>query len=284
MNALQAKECDMLRTLLEICDRLNIPCYLICGSALGAVKYGGFIPWDDDVDVALLRPDYERLLQQGQALLPDGLFLQTFRTDPPYPHIYAKLRDSRTTFVERGVAHLAINHGVYIDIFPLDGYPTGHMAACLLEIRKWVLSHQLACTFEKPPSRAGAMLWRLHRMMGCHRRTARLAARYEHVITRYFPNNTPLLCNHGNWQGKLDYCESRVFGCGVPACFEGLDVRVPEMYDEYLTRKYGDWRADLPPERQVGHHTALICDTDTPYTQYIKISHAPDGTPCSHAP
>ncbi len=76
MTELQRKEFELLSCLISICRTLGLRYYLVCGSALGAEKYKGFIPWDDDVDVALLREDYETLLRKAPGLLPDQMFLQ----------------------------------------------------------------------------------------------------------------------------------------------------------------------------------------------------------------
>ena len=108
---------------VQICDRLQMEYFMLCGSALGAIKYGGFIPWDDDIDVGLYREDYERFCKEAPMLLPKKFFLQNYASDPDFPAIYSKLRDSSTTSIEKSVAKLPINHGISIDIFPLDGYP-----------------------------------------------------------------------------------------------------------------------------------------------------------------
>ena len=94
MNELQEKEFELLKIFVEICKKLNINYYMVCGTALGAVKYNGFIPWDDDIDVALCRKDYETFCESAQSYLPNGLFLQTYKTDKQFPHVFAKLRDS----------------------------------------------------------------------------------------------------------------------------------------------------------------------------------------------
>ena len=92
----------------------------------------------------------------------------------------------------------------------------------------------------------------------------------EDALTRYKGPRSDILCNHGNWQGNLEYAPREQYGSGAWATFEGLKVRVPEKYDEYLTQKYGDWRAELPQEQQVGHHYAEVIDLTRPYTDYIE--------------
>ena len=78
MTPLQKTEFALLECIVSICSRLNLRYYLVCGSALGAVKYGGFIPWDDDIDVGMPREDYNRFLSMAPSLLPDHLFLQNY--------------------------------------------------------------------------------------------------------------------------------------------------------------------------------------------------------------
>lgn len=123
MNALQRKELELFQAFLQVCRQLGLSYYLICGSALGAVKYRGFIPWDDDMDLAMLRPEYEVFLAQAPDLLPAHIFLQNYKTDPAFPAIYSKLRYSGTAYIEKAARKLAMHHGIFIDLFPLDGYP-----------------------------------------------------------------------------------------------------------------------------------------------------------------
>ena len=123
MTELQKIELDMLKEFIRICDELNLTYYLVCGSALGAAKYQGFIPWDDDLDVALPREDYDVFCEKAQSMLPEHLFLQNHLTDEQYPLYMSKIRNSNTTFIERIHSKIDMNHGVYIDVFPLDGYP-----------------------------------------------------------------------------------------------------------------------------------------------------------------
>jgi lipopolysaccharide cholinephosphotransferase len=272
MNDLQKKEFDLFACFADVCDRLGLPYYLVCGSALGAVKYGGFIPWDDDMDVGMLRADYERFLREAPALIPSHYFLQSYKSDPAYPLIFAKLRDSRTTYVEKGIAHLPVNHGVYIDIFPLDGYPDIPREQKRLERRKRFHKTLLLAALRGNYGPKARFAVGVMRFFGVHKRTGKILTRYEALISRYPPETSAVICNHGNWQGKLEYAPREQYGKGTVASFEGIPVRVPELYDAYLTQKYGDWRADLPPEQQVGHHYYTVMDLETPYTEMIRPS------------
>lgn len=269
MTPLQEKELEILTAFDAVCAKLEIPYFLVCGSALGAVKYGGFIPWDDDVDVAMWRQDYERFLREAPKLLPEHLFLQHFRSDPTFPQIFAKLRDENTAFVEKTAAHLPMHHGIYIDIFPLDAYPADKKQQRRLERKKRRYRRRLSCAFRAKRTAAGWALWAVYRLMGCHRRTARIAERYERLVRREVEKSTAVVCNHGNWQGTLEYAPRSQYGAGKWMDFEHLTLRVPQDHDAYLTQKYGAWRTDPPPEQQVGHHDALIVDISRSYRSLL---------------
>lgn len=270
MNELQQKEFEILKCFIQICEKLNLTYYLVCGSALGAVKYKGFIPWDDDVDVALPREDYEIFCEKAGEFLPNGLFLQTYKTDKAYPSIFAKIRNSNTAYFEKTIAKLPINHGVYIDVFPLDGYPEDKKLQKNLEIKKEYYKLLISSVFESDCSFKVKVLRKIFRFFGVHKRTAKILAKYEKMISAYPTENSELICNHGNWQGKLEYAPKEHYGMGASASFEGLQVRIPEKYDEYLAQKYGDWRADIPADEQVGHHLYSLLDLNKSYTEYIK--------------
>lgn len=268
MTELQQIERELLREFVDICQRLGLRYYLVCGSALGAVKYGGFIPWDDDVDAAMPREDYEVFLREAPGLLPGHLFLQNFRTDPAFPQIYSKLRHSGTTCIEENAARLPIHHGIAMDIFPLDGYPTKKAAQWRLEFGKRWYRHLLNTAFRAPEGLRQRAEHRVKRLLGLHRRTAKYAGKLD-TLLRQFPAETAALwCSHGNWQGSRDYTPREWFGEGRTAEFEGLAVTIPENAHAYLTRKYGEYQKDPPKEQQKSHHRHTVVDCRKPYTDY----------------
>ena len=269
MTDLQRVELDLLKQFIRICDQLELKYYLICGTALGAVKYGGFIPWDDDVDVALPRSDYEVFIRKAQALLPENCFVQNYHTEARFPKIFTKLRRSDTTFIETSAEKLPINHGVFIDIFPLDGYPQDRKAQSRLErLKKWY-KLCLSCAYSFDYNWKAKLAFAVLRFFGCHRRSARYAEKLDRLIASCSEKDSEIWCNHGNWQGKLDYAPGAWFGSGAQAVFEGIPVSVPSDCDDYLTRKYGDWRNDPPPDAQKGHHYVTVIDLDNSYLKYL---------------
>lgn len=262
MNELQAIQLDMLRSFWQICDQLGLHPYLICGSALGAVKYQGFIPWDDDMDVALIRPEYERFLREAPALLPSDLFLQNARTDPAFPQLYSKLRRNGTAFIEERAAHLPIHHGIYIDLFPLDGLPANPLAARVVGLRMRLCKLKLLCAYGRGGSHKERMIRQIGRLLGWHKHTARTILRTERFISRYDISASESWCCHGNWRVRQDCVPQAQYGQGLAAPFEGMEVRIPEHYDDYLTQRYGDWRSDLPAHEKHGRAAVIDLHSD----------------------
>lgn len=272
MNELQKVEMDLFRCFVETCEKLDLNYFLVCGSALGAARHGGFIPWDDDFDVGMYREDYDKFMEQAPALLPEGIFLQNYKSDPAFPYVFAKLRNSNTTFIQTILEDLDMNHGIYMDIFPLDGYPETLKEQKKLASLKRHYKRQLTCAFKLPKniSLKGKISVAAFRFLGCHKRTTKILAKYEALISKYPVKGTKLICSHGTWYGERDYIPAEYYGNGAVAEYEGMKVRVPENCDAYLTCLYGDWRTPPAPEKRTGSHQCEICDTEKPYTHYLK--------------
>lgn len=111
---------DMLVEFDRICKKNNLKYILYAGTLLGSVRHQGFIPWDDDIDVAMLRSDYDKFLEIVSEELSKEYFIQTTTTDKKSIYQFAKIRKNHSVFRERNVQSLDIHHGFYLDIFPLD--------------------------------------------------------------------------------------------------------------------------------------------------------------------
>ena len=126
-SLLRRQQMRMLEILLEvdkICKKHNIRYWLSSGTLIGAMRHDGFIPWDDDLDIEMMRSDYLRLMKVLPAELPEWLALQNDETDSNYFYFYAKVRDKRSRMLEQnGYDRLWKEQGIYIDIFPMERHP-----------------------------------------------------------------------------------------------------------------------------------------------------------------
>ena len=244
-------ELGNLAQFAHLCQQLDLPYFLMGGSLLGAIRHQGFIPWDDDVDVGLLRADYDRFLAAAPDLL-DGshYFLQTPTSDENYALSYAKLLD-RNTYIEEKRNVNNARKGIFIDIFPLDRIPTD-VTAQREQLGKFQLLNtrillQLRYHLVDNPLR------KLQSPLKPEQVTAvnELKAQREAVMTQYQDDET--LPQVKNLASQYAY-DKEIYSVAeltdlTPVPFEQLTVQVPTQYDTILMRLYGDYH-QLPPENQ----------------------------------
>lgn len=114
-------ELEILQEIIRICKKYDIKYYLVGGTLLGAVRHKGFIPWDDDLDIGMLREDYDKFMKYGIKEIDDKYFIHCSKTDPNYWLPFIKVRKNNTTFVEELLNKREVLHnGIFVDIFPMD--------------------------------------------------------------------------------------------------------------------------------------------------------------------
>lgn len=277
MNELQRIEFNILKECIKIIEKYDLKYFLVCGSALGAAKYQGFIPWDDDIDMALPRGDYNKFVEYAKEELPEHLFLQNYTTEKYFPLFGSKVRNKNTTYVERPHKKIPMNQGVFIDVFPLDGCPDDGNDIKQFEKTRKKLQRRTVVYVDYPrfswsniKGIRTNIVWILNRTFRLYDDTSKYVRELNELFMRYPCDKGQYWRNYGNSTSVSDISPKWHFGEGAWAMFEGLKVRIPENYDAYLTQKYGDWRADLPEEQKAGHHYYEIMDLERPYTHYIE--------------
>ncbi|QCZ43108.1 LicD family protein [Levilactobacillus brevis] len=244
-------ELGNLAQLDQLCHQLGLPYFLMGGSLLGAIRHQGFIPWDDDVDVGLLRADYDQLLAAAPTHLADSpYFLQTPTSDENYGLSYAKLLDRRTYIEEKRNVNNA-RKGIFIDIFPLDRIPQDTSAQQKQSTKFQLLNTRILLQLRY--HLVDNPLRKLQSPLSSEQLTSvnALKAERQAVMTQY-QSEIPLP-QVKNLASQYAYAKE-VFTVAelsdlttVP--FEHLQVQVPRNYATILTRMYGDYLA-LPPENQ----------------------------------
>ena len=260
---IQKIELESLDVFSETCKKLNIDFFLYGGSLLGAVKYGGYVPWDDDLDVALVRKDYEKLLREGPALLPEGYELQEPRNNKRTPYPYAKLRRSNTTMVEYMFRNVKINHGVYFDIYPIDNLPNDDEE--LEKTRKKILK----LTFILQRKQTASLF---EPIKGWKSGIRQLIFYGEHILYQLIPHQllvktmnsimTKYNYTQTHRQGNFFYPEPVNYFNGIyppeEIMFEGRKMLIPKGYEINLKNRYGDITEDPAEEDRVGHRPYLL--------------------------
>ncbi len=266
LNKMHDIHLDILREFIRICKKHGLRYFLLGGSCLGAVRHKGFIPWDDDIDVGMPRADYDKFMEIAVKELPEYYFLQNPDTEPDYPMCFAKIRDSRTTFIERSVSHLNINHGIYFDIFPLDGLSDGILFA--LRYKFYYLNLQKAYNISDYRKGIARVVYKIISSFIPDYRRAR--DKMTKLVKKRSYDTSEIITNYFGAWGKKERHPRECFGDGSCGSFEGIDVRLPLDTDFYCRGLYGDYMKLPPEDKRVSHHNCTIIDLDRSYREYLQ--------------
>lgn len=259
---IQLVQLEILTDVADFCNKHNLRYYLVGGTLLGAIRHQGFIPWDDDVDIAMYRHDYDKFKQLYNNFIPGKYFVQTYSTDKNYSRHIIKVRLNGTQFLESAFTDIDIHQGVFIDIFPLDYVfkPEGFS----IKFRGAMIK----------------ILFRLLRIKAGNKdrdKWRSLMKKTLSIFTLFLPKvlfdklieNISRMSN----KKKCDYTTSfssgytwkkqtvlnSVYGSGKKMLFEGHFFNVPEKPEIILTNLYKDYM-QLPPEdnRVSGHELEFV--------------------------
>lgn len=249
LTDLQVVELGILREFVRVCEMHGLRYYLAYGSLLGAVRHGGFIPWDDDIDVTMPRVDYERFAMICSASLGPGFKWQSYATEPHYPHWFGKLIRTDTVFRHARTQGLTFQQSVYIDVFPLDGLAEGRWEALAQHLLLRACRFRLGVGVRRTPAKRLAV--QVFRVL-----SRRAAIALIEAMGRRFPANRAKrwICVGGPYRLHRQSFESRWFGPGAAQRFHDLVVMGPSEWDEYLTQLYGDYMTPPPPDQRMADH------------------------------
>lgn len=270
LRKIQLIQLEILKEFIRICNVLNLRYFGLGGTALGAVRHNGIIPWDDDIDVGMPREDYEIFIEKSPKILKDKYFVQCNKTDNEYFNNFAKLRNSQTTFIEKTVSHLNINHGVYIDIFPLDGLPKNKLLSFTYYYYLKFLNGFKSASFyrEKSRSLVRDLIDKIMFLGTFIYGVKRISFLVDKILKKYPYKNSDNVMNFSGAWGRKEIFSKVVFGKGFECIFEDIRVRIPEKYDTYLTKMYGEYNKFPPKEKQQAHHDFYFYNLGKGYKNY----------------
>ncbi|MFR2137396.1 MAG: phosphorylcholine transferase LicD [Pseudoruminococcus massiliensis] len=272
LRKLQLKELDTLVYFKEFCDKNNLLFYLCGGCCIGSLRTGGFIPWDDDIDILMPRDDYEKLYKLWDNDKHERFKL--LRTDEKIftGNIFTTIVDTETTCVKANQAHLDIPFGIMMDIFPIDGCPKGKFKRTMQKLNAMIYSLFLAQIV--PENHGGIMALGSKFLLSIvkspkarekkWRNAERRMSKYKISDCEYITE----LCE-GVHSMQPEY-PKEWFASAVYREFEGLQMPIPVGYDPYLKKAFGDYMTPPPEDKQKPHHDMILVDTERSYKEVLK--------------
>lgn len=250
-----AIELDLLVKFIKVCEKHELTYYADSGTLLGAARHGGFIPWDDDIDVAMLRSDYNRFCEIAEREFEFPYFFQIEQTDPGSARKHAQIRNSQTTGINRSEwdYKYKFNQGIFIDIFPLDNLPAPSYRRDFYEEIKELREKSNAFSDEYTHN-------------GDYRENY-YYIEFEKCISRYDATESQQIGNLALMGGKrVSNRYRRDYMGTIELPFEFINIKAPIGYKNELRRMFGIWKQyKIFP----GVHGGVFFDTNKPYTEYI---------------
>lgn len=259
-----AVELDLLLKFDAVCKKHGLTYFLMFGSLLGAVRHQGFVPWDDDVDVAMPRKDYQTLLELKDEF-PAPYFLQTPYTDEGYYYSFAKIRNGNTTAMSRKFSYNTFNQGIFLDIFPLDLIPDTFGEEEYQLIDKLNKDNSSYMRRDNPfldendikrVSSIGGVdplkTWEQIQGVATSHGKSIQGNRLATAVSTIYPLEKSAF-------GQRLFKEARFLQ------FEGHEFPVPTGYEEVLKIIYGDYMTFPPVEKRGIWHDGTLFDPDQPY-------------------
>ena len=255
ISEIQQMELGIMEYIHEVCQKIGVKYFLAYGSLIGAVRHQGFIPWDDDMDICMLRDDYEKL-QDYLIAHPDERYeVMSYKNNINYVYPFMKIQDNHTYLVEEDV-RIDSNMGIYVDVFPVDGYEDDQVFKN--KMTKIIKKRQLSCyTFKgitNTKSVVNSMIRYISVIIFYFTNTNKYVSQIDELAKSRKVDDYELVdyvvykdMNKPVW--KREWLEQVEAGS-----FEGKEFMIPKHYHEILTSDYGNYMQLPPVEQQVSHH------------------------------
>ena len=250
LRQLQLVELDIMALFKRICEKHQLRYFMVGGTMLGAIRHKGFIPWDDDMDVGMPRPDYEKFIQLAPAELPEGYDFLNYKLRPSYNRYFSRLVDTRVSVYNASNSRTIVEHA-WLDIFPLDGMPSGRLRQ---KVHFWRVTarrflYRASCFSELANlNRPGRPLYLriiikflavthlgegldTHRMM---RAMEKQLLKYDYDASDYYVSMV------GAYMQR-EIVDKKLLGALPEYPFETLMLRGAADYDGFLRHFYGDY-------------------------------------------
>jgi len=267
LSKAQVSILNIFKEIKPALENNSIPYYLLGGSLLGAVRHKGFIPWDDDIDIGIVRDDYERFLKMVRTILPEHLELRSYRDKSDHHYYFSRIVDTRYT-VNRNGSLVSRKENIWVDVFPLDGMPNNWFVRRIhmLKLLWYRLRYHVAC-FDKvnlnrpnrPLSEKIIIALVKDFYVSGRRNYKKWLIKIDRQLRKYKVQDSNWVVNFmGQYKFKEMFPKS-YYGKGKLYPFEGMALMGPEDADKVLSQMYGDYMKE-PDDCDKNVHDAYLVE------------------------
>ncbi len=279
MNDVQKKELNVLKEVVKIIESNNLRYFAIGGTCIGAVRHHGFIPWDDDIDIAMPRADYEILRTKLYKRLPKNLKKLDGDNSQRNCFLFTKIHDSSTTLVEKYAFNSPDRYtGAFVDIMPMDGFPKKKFKQKYIQRKCNIYSYMnflcrpIPYDYIKTNGIAKTTIRNILHIIFKYNfflhRISKLFSRFNYENSEFVYFTWRGNHNTGNYK---NFFPRSYFDSYINMPFEDTYIRVPKEYHKYLEDDFGNYMK-LPPEnKRKSNHNVIICDMNKPCAYYAKL-------------
>ncbi len=274
VSDVQQEILEIYKWIRSVCEKHGLRYFAVGGTAIGAVRHKGFIPWDDDMDIAMPLRDYQEFLRVADSEMPQNIRTYICSTHAKNICLFDKVHNTETTYVEQRELDSPDDYkGIYVDIMPLCGLPENPFRRNLYaqHIRFLVrINRQRHQSYKENKKWTSKGLWLLSRPFDLIIPLEHWKKRWARLITRYDYDASPYI--GFAWTPRLNdtrIYRKEVFGDGVELPFEDTVMRCPAEYDVMLKKVFGDYMT-MPPEKDQKVHTHGIVSTGKSYRTFAE--------------
>lgn len=257
LEKLKKIELDMLIEFDKICRKNNIK-YILCGGTLiGAIRHNGFIPWDDDIDICMLREDYNKFVKIYKKELNKKYYFQSMENEEKCVTIFSKIRRKDSIYSE-SISNLDENkQGIWIDIFPVDNISDNKLISKFYMFRVIVL--KILLSFKSgnnviSKSFMKSIILKILKLISKLYNTNKLKKKLNLSINKFNNKKTYSVASYGGCYLFKEILKKEYFEDIIEHKFENHNFYIPKKYDELLRNYYGNYMKLPPKEKQVSNH------------------------------